>query len=77
MLDQKTFSMRKLVQNMGSSEILKLGVDQLAYVRMIEQDHQSFYAVHAADGTPLSMMESYDEAVQTIEDNDLKAVTVH
>lgn len=66
-----------LLKNISSQDFLDLGVHDVAYIRPIDQDGKTHYAIHAADGTPLSVMEDENSALGTIFQNDLEAVTLH
>jgi len=68
-----------LVRQLSHKDFLKIGVDQVAYIKLIDgpTDHGFTFAVHAADGTQLSIMDSYDMALAAVQVNDLQLVTVH
>ncbi len=65
-----------ILQNLTNQDFLNFGVQHLAYVKPIKIDGKTSYAIHAADGTPLSVMESMQEAILTIRQNALDAVIV-
>ena len=60
----------------GHSDLLQLGMGQVAYVRPICIMNKNMFAVHAADGTPLSVFDTETDAVQALTDNDLQAVRI-
>lgn len=66
-----------ILKNITKQELLGLGVHDVAYIRPIMVEGREQYAIHAADGTELSIMESINTALGTIIQNDLEAVTVH
>ena len=55
----------------------KYGIDTTAYIKSVTIDGQRFYSVHAADGTPLTMMAGRDLAFATVRQHDLEAASVH
>ncbi len=63
-----------LLKELSIQDFLSVGLDQVAYVKCIEDDN---FSVHAADGSQISVMESYDTAIAAIRVNDLFPVTVH
>ena len=65
------------LKNMTSRDFLTLGIHQIAYIRPIIVQNRQAYAIHAADGTPLSVMDNFNTAVAMIHHNDLEAITVH
>jgi len=62
-----------------SEELLTVGMDQIAYIRAIGKDKEgnAEFSVHAADGTQLSVMDSYDMALAAVKMSDLYPVTLH
>lgn len=68
-----------LVKELTSKDFLDIGKDQVAYIKQLAGtlDNPFSYAVYAADGSQISIMESYDMAVAAIRVNDLFPVTVH
>jgi len=64
------------LKDLDPQDFLTFGVEQIAYIRQTVIDDQDVYAIHAADGTPLSVMESYSDALSAIYTNDLDASTL-
>lgn len=52
-----------------------LGVQQIAYVKRIDGERN--YAIHAADGTPLTVMQSREAAMAAVVQNDMEPLSVH
>lgn len=75
--DQDTSGVRALLRTISTRDFLNFGVQQLAYIRPVKVEDKTAYAIHAADGTPLSVMESMDTAVIVVRHNELEPVTVH
>jgi len=66
------------LKSLTAQDFLYLGLQQVAYVRPVTLDEgKTAFAVHAADGTTLSVLDSLDTAVVTIRHNDLEPITVH
>ena len=68
---------REIIQNFTQQDIRELGIHQLAYIRPVAVDNTTAYAIHAADGTTLSIMEDITQARFVIEDNELECATLH
>ncbi len=54
-----------------------LGVDQLAYVKRIARDGELRFEVHAADGTAVALLDSWDVASAAVIQNGMIPVSVH
>ena len=54
-----------------------LGIDRLAYVKLIACDGELRFEIHAADGDAIASLESQDIAVATILENGLVPVSLH
>jgi hypothetical protein len=54
-----------------------LGRNELAYVKPIVVDNGSSYAIHAADGTRLAVVEDRLVAEAMIRGNDLEPASLH
>jgi hypothetical protein len=63
-----------LLKRLSPQEFLGVGVDQIAYIRPLTG---AGFSIHAADGTQLSIVASYNEAVMAARTNDLFPVTLH
>ncbi len=70
---------RDILKEMTPCDFLKIGIDEIAYVRpmSVRGVEKKVYAIHAADGTQLSVMETLDLARATLAHNDLMQVTLH
>lgn len=71
------FDIRQLLKNMSTEEFLSLGLRDVAYIKPLATDSEPAFAIHAADGTQLTVMDSIDSAMIMVRHNDLQAVTVH
>lgn len=69
-----------LLKELSLQDFLDVGLDQVAYIRCLDtkaKDEEAAYAVYAADGSQISVMDSYDTAIAAIRINDLFPVTLH
>ena len=62
---------------MSAQDFAAFGLHELAYVRRIESEEESGYAIHAADGTRLSLMADREVAFITIRRNDMEPLSAH
>ena len=70
----------RLLRRLSLQDFLHVGMDQIAYIRALPHAGESgehLHAIYAADGSQISVMESYDMAETAIRMNDLVPVTVH
>lgn len=67
---------RHLLRHLTSQAFLTLGVNQIAYVRSVSVNGQTAYALHAADGSALTVIDSLDGAIMAARQNDLEPVTL-
>jgi hypothetical protein len=65
------------IRQITPQDLMSLGVSDLAYVRPIRIEGQNLFAVHAADGTQLTVLPSREVALATIRRNDLEPVPLH
>lgn len=67
-----------LLKHLSIQDFLDVGLNQVAYIkRQNDNQNQELFSIHAADGSQISVMDTYDLAVATIRVNDLHPVTVH
>lgn len=65
------------LKNLSPRDFLNFGLHQVAYIKEVRVEGKTGFMIHAADGTPLSMMDTADTAISLVRHNDLEAVTVH
>lgn len=74
-------NVRDFLRGLSTNDFLRIGVNEIAYVRPLDilagEDMKQAYAVYAADGTQLSVLDSMDMAIATLRHNDLVPVTLH
>jgi hypothetical protein len=64
-------------KGLSPQDFRNFGVQQVAYIRPVVVQNKKAYAIHAADGTPLSVMDTHDTAIIAVRHNDLEPATVH
>jgi len=62
------------LEQLSHDDFLHVGLNQIAYIR--PATGQKGYGVYAADGTQISVMETYDTALAAVRFNDMHPVTV-
>ncbi len=69
---------REFLKGLSSRDFLRIGVDEIAYVRplAVGDESKEAFAIYAADGTQLSVLDTMDMAMATLRHNDLVAVTL-
>ncbi len=76
-LDANGVDADTFLKTLSTEDFLTFGVHDVAYIRAVSaKDGEMAYAIHAADGTPLSIMDSFDSAMMAIKQNDLKTATI-
>jgi hypothetical protein len=65
-----------LTTTMPVPEFLNFGVGQVAYMRPMVVMGKTVWAVHAADGTPISVFNTEDQARQAAAQGDMDLVRV-
>jgi hypothetical protein len=64
-------------RQMTLGQLRRLGVSIVVYVRARTVDGQSAYAIHAADGTAMAVVDDIDLAAELVAERGLSIVTVH
>ena len=75
--DMDALGSAELLRNINSQDFLNFGLQQIAYIRSSQENGVTSYSVHAADGTPLSMMDSLESAIVMTRYNDLEPLIVN
>ncbi len=58
-------------------EFRLLGADRIAFIKPVTREGRTVFAVHAANGKRLALLDSYEVACMTVVQNDLEPVSVH
>ena len=64
-------------RQMTLAQLRRLGVPRLVYLRCGTVDGQAAFAVHAADGTPIAVVEDIEIAMELAFENNMVFVAVH
>jgi hypothetical protein len=65
------------LRHMTRGELLRLGMPRLIYLRCGTIDGQPAYAIHAADGTAMAVVEDIEVALELASEHDMTFVAVH
>ena len=65
------------IRQMSSRELALFGMQDLAYVKAVLINGVTEFAVHAADGTQITVLPDRDIAVATVRQHDLEPLSVH
>ena len=65
------------IRHMTSRELALFGMQDLAYVKPVLVDGVSAFAVHAADGTQVTVLPNREIALATVRQHDLEPLSVH
>ena len=65
------------IRSISPEALAALGINQVAYVKAVEVEHEQRYAVHAADVTGVTLFPSRELARLAIRQNYLEPVSVH
>lgn len=69
---------RDILRALSDRDFLSFGLNHIAYVKPLAmEDDAPAWSVHAADGTPLTVMPTVEEALAALRANDLKPVRLH
>ena len=64
-------------RQMTRAQLRRLGMPRLVYLRCGTVDGQPAYAVHAADGTAIAVVDDVAVALELVADNHMTFVAVH
>ena len=64
-------------RHISSRDLAQLGVQDLAFVKTVQVDDQTAYAIHAADGTQMALISDRDVAFAAVRQHGLEPVSVH
>ena len=76
-MTEKDLTTHQILKNLSTQDFLNFGIQQIAYIRPLDVEDKTAYGIFAADGTPLSVMDTMDTAAIVIQHNDLEIATVH
>ena len=76
MAGNKDITVSNYFRNLSAKDFLTFGIQHIAYIRPIHFEDRTTWSVHAADGTPLTVLESEEIALALVRHNELEPVTV-
>lgn len=62
---------------MSRQDLASWGVNDVAYVKTIDYEGKTAYAIHAADGTQMAVVGDRQVAQAAVRQHDLEPVSVH
>jgi hypothetical protein len=65
------------IRQMSSRELALFGMQDLAYVKAVLINGATAFAVHAADGTQITVLPDREIALATVRQHDLEPLSVH
>lgn len=78
MTEQQNTQNVRLSRTMSAGDFAGYGVHEIAYVKPIPDDEGGVtFAIHAADGTPLTVLPDREIAFAVVRQNDLEPVSAH
>jgi len=63
--------------SISSADFLRLGLDEVAYIKRHLVDGKAAWVLHAADGTALAVQDTANAAQQSAHHYELNLVTIH
>lgn len=65
------------IRKLSQTQLMELGVAQLAYVKPVWLDGTTAFAIFAADGSPMAVAANCDLAVAAIVEHEMVPALVH
>jgi hypothetical protein len=65
------------IRKLTPDQLMRLGMADLAYVKRVEVDGKTAFAIHAADGSPMALAADRDLAVAAIVQHEMQPALVH
>ena len=73
----QTMQTTEQMRQMTANDLAMLGMQDIAYVKLVNVDGNAGYAVHAADGTQMALIANRDLAFAVVRQNEMEPVSVH
>lgn len=64
-------------QTLSDREFALLGAKEFAYLKPVTIAGEAAIAIHAADGTPIKVLETIEEALKLLENNKIRHAKLH
>ncbi len=65
------------IRDISTRDFAVLGVEDVAFVKPVEADGKTAYAIHAADGTEMGLVSDREVAFAAVRQHDLEPLSVH
>jgi hypothetical protein len=65
------------IRHISAEQLAELGVSRIAYVKPVQVEGKSGFAIHAANGAPMALTEDRDVAIAVIVQNEMMPALVH
>jgi hypothetical protein len=65
------------IRHLSEQQLMQLGVSQIAYVKPVQTQEGTAYAIHAADGTPMALAADRQVAIAAILQHEMTPALVH
>ncbi len=65
------------IRKLSQTQLMQLGMEQLAYVKPVWMDGTTAFAIFAADGSPMAVAADCDMAVAAIVEHEMVPALVH
>lgn len=65
------------LMELAPQDLASLGIGQVAYIKQVEVDGETAFAVHGANGQPLVVATDREVAFALTRQNDLEPLSVH
>lgn len=62
---------------LSTQDFMALGMEEVAYVKPVQVEGETVYAVHAADGTQMAIIGERTTAFAAVRKNDMEPLSVH
>jgi hypothetical protein len=66
-----------LQRALSGQDLCAFGMDDYAYIKPVLVDGHKVFAIHAADGTPLTTASDRDVAFATVRQHEMEPTSVH
>lgn len=65
------------LRHISTNDLAILGMTDVAYVKSVKGENGIVYEIHAADGTPVAVMDQRELAFATVRQHDMEPLSVH
>jgi hypothetical protein len=65
------------LRQLSNKDFAAFGVDVIAYIKPVDGEGGEGYAIHAADGTQLTIVPERETAFAAVRQHDLEPLSVH